>query len=234
MSETPPAKPARRSGVVVPQSVKWHGRLAAALIYIFTRLLYATIRFRWDDRSGLFDQDLSQRVIFAGWHNRLALSFMLYIKYVQSRAPSRQMVALISASRDGGLLARTLEHFGVSTVRGSSSRRGAQALLELTTCAERGYDLAITPDGPRGPCYQVQDGVIAAAQLTGLPIVPVSYHLNWKYRLKNWDRFQVPLPFACCTVTLGEAISVPREASDEERARLKEKLQSVMMEITKD
>ena len=62
-------------------------------------------------------------------------------------------------------------------VRGSTSRRGPQALLELTSWSERGYDLAITPDGPRGPCYVVQDGIMSLAQLTGLPILPVSYHL---------------------------------------------------------
>ena len=80
---------------------------------------------------------------------------------------------MVSASRDGGILAGILEQFGVKPVRGSSSRRGPQALLEMTTWAERGYDLAITPDGPRGPRYKVQEGVISAAQLTGLPIVPV-------------------------------------------------------------
>ena len=83
------------------------------------------------------------------------------------------MAALVSASKDGGFLSGILELFGVQPVRGSSSRRGPQALLELTTWAERGHDLTITPDGPRGPCYQVQDGVMSLAQLTGLPIVPV-------------------------------------------------------------
>jgi len=73
---------------------------------------------------------------------------------------------MVSASRDGGLLAAVLERFKVQPVRGSSSRRGRQALLELTTWAERRYDLAITPDGPRGPRYVVQDGIISLARLT--------------------------------------------------------------------
>ena len=84
------------------------------------------------------------------------------------------MAAMVSASKDGGFLASILECFGVQPVRGSSSRRGPQALLELTGWAERGYDLAITPDGPRGPRYVVQEGIIALAQVTGLPIVPAS------------------------------------------------------------
>ncbi len=86
----------------------------------------------------------------------------------------------------------------------------AQALIELTTWAERGYDLAITPDGPRGPCYQIQDGVTSLAQLTGLPIVPVSFNLNWKIRVKSWDRFQIPLPFARCEIAVGQGF--PRAA----------------------
>ena len=100
-------------------------------------------------------------------------------------------------------------------VRGSSSRRGPQALLELTSWAERGYDLAITPDGPRGPCYVVQEGVMALAQVTGLPIVPFSYHLRWKIRVKSWDRFQIPLPFSPCDMIIGKPVRVPRETSPE-------------------
>jgi lysophospholipid acyltransferase (LPLAT)-like uncharacterized protein len=75
-------------------------------------------------------------------------------------------------------------------------------MLELAEVLASGRDVLITPDGPRGPCYQVQEGVISTAQITGLIIVPVAYHLNWKIRLKSWDRFQVPLPFARCAITL--------------------------------
>ena len=73
----------------------------------------------------------------------------------------------------------------------------------MNSWAERGCDLAITPDGPRGPRYVLADGVITLAQITGLPLVPVSYHLNWKVCLKSWDRFQIPLPFARCDIRVG-------------------------------
>ena len=82
------------------------------------------------------------------------------------------------------------------TRAGLSSRRGPQALRELVTWAERGFDIAVTPDGPRGPRYRVQPGVISLSQLTGLPIVPVGYHLSSKVSANSWDRFQIPLPFA--------------------------------------
>jgi lysophospholipid acyltransferase (LPLAT)-like uncharacterized protein len=144
------------------------------------------------------------------------------------------MAAIVSASKDGGLLAAILECFKVQPVRGSTSRRGPQALLELTTWAERGYDLAITPDGPRGPCYDVQDGVMSLAQITGLPIMPFSWFLRWKLRLNSWDRFQIPLPFSYCEMNVGRPIRVPREATDEERARLRQELQDTLRMLTKD
>jgi lysophospholipid acyltransferase (LPLAT)-like uncharacterized protein len=144
------------------------------------------------------------------------------------------MAALVSASKDGAFLAAILERFGVQPVRGSSSRRGSQALLELTSWAEQGYDLAITPDGPRGPRYVVQEGIIVLAQLTGLPIVPVNYWLKRKWTLNSWDAFQIPQPFTRCETYLGELLRVPREASDSDREALRSELESKMRAMTRD
>jgi lysophospholipid acyltransferase (LPLAT)-like uncharacterized protein len=144
------------------------------------------------------------------------------------------LAGLVSASRDGAFLAAILECFGVRAVRGSSSRRGPQALLELVTWMERGYDVAITPDGPRGPCYIVQDGALALAQMTGMPTVPVSYHLSWKLRLKSWDRFQIPLPFSRCEINIGRILRVPREISNGDRESLRQELEGEMRAITRD
>ena len=234
--QNPADKPVgkRKSGVVVPQQARWHQRLAATLVYLLIRALAATVRFRLEDKSGFLDGAPKEKIIFAIWHNRLALSAVLYRRHVLKFAPERRMAGMVSASRDGGLLAQILEHFGIEPVRGSSSRRGPQALIEMTTWAERGYDLAITPDGPRGPRYEVQDGVIATAQVTGLPIVPVSYHLNWKIQAKSWDRFQIPLPFARCEITVGKILRVPREAADAERENLRRELEMELRAITRD
>jgi lysophospholipid acyltransferase (LPLAT)-like uncharacterized protein len=194
----------------------------------------ATIRFRLDDRSGYFSGAPKEAIIFAVWHNRLALSLTMYERFVRCYQPERKLGALVSASKDGGLLARVLELFCIEPVRGSSSRRGAQALRELVAWGNLGYDLAITPDGPRGPCYVVRDGVIATAQLTGLTIVPASYRLNWKIQLKSWDRFQIPLLFARCDITTGKVMHVPREATDAERESLRQQLEAEMRAITQD
>ena len=224
----------RKSGVVVPHRARRRQRFVAALVYLLVRGIAGTVRFKLNDGSGLFQGVPREKLIFAFWHNRLALSAILYQRYILRFAPDRRIAGMISASRDGALLARIFEHFGIEAVRGSSSRRGGQALLELTTWAERGYDLAITPDGPSGPRYEVQDGVISTAQLTGLPIVPVSYRLNWKIQSKSWDRFQIPLPFARCEIGVGQVLRVPREADDKEREALRRRLEADLRAITRD
>jgi lysophospholipid acyltransferase (LPLAT)-like uncharacterized protein len=144
------------------------------------------------------------------------------------------MAAIVSASKDGSLLARILELFHVEPVRGSSSRRGRQALWEMTQWAEKGYDLAVTPDGPRGPRYVLQNGVIALAQITGFPIVPVSYTLQWKTCLKSWDKFQIPIPFSRCEVILGEPVYVSRDASEADRETIRRQLEEYLKKITRD
>jgi lysophospholipid acyltransferase (LPLAT)-like uncharacterized protein len=228
----PPKK--RKSGVVVPNAPTWYQRLAARLIYLTVRGVALTLRYKWIDRSGFFDKPPAGQAIYAVWHNRLALCLVEYYGYPRKHNNTAGMAALVSASKDGALLAGILEAFGVAPVRGSSSRRGAQALIELTGWAERGYDLAITPDGPRGPCYVVQEGAIVLAQVTGLPIIPASYSLSWKLRLKSWDRFIVPLPFARCEMVLGKAIRVPREASDAEREALRKQFEDELKAISRD
>lgn len=193
-----------------------------------------TLRCEWRDESGLHQDGKAEPAIYCLWHNRLALSMTIYREFVRQRKRSAGLAAMVSASKDGGLLARVLEDFGVQPVRGSSSRRGPQALLELTGWAARGYDLAITPDGPRGPRYVVQEGVTSLAQLTSRPIVPVSCDFRPKITLKSWDRFQVPLPFAKCIVRFGKPLRVPRNASDEQRETLRIELEQRLRELTTD
>jgi lysophospholipid acyltransferase (LPLAT)-like uncharacterized protein len=237
MSASPPnpsPRPARAGGIVVPHQARWDQRLLAALIYGLVRTVAATVRFKVEDRTGYFQGAPREQFIFALWHNRLALSAYMYNHFVRRHAPERRIAGLVSASRDGALLAQIFKYFGIEPVRGSSSRRGPQALRELVSSAEAGCDLAITPDGPRGPCYNVQEGVLATACLTGLTIVPVGYHLNWKFRLKSWDRFQIPLPFARCHIIVGDVIRVARENSDAEREQLRRQLERELRAISRD
>lgn len=222
------------SAVIVPNSPKWYQRLAAWVIWAGLRLVAATLRYRVNDPHNILARKDCRPAIYCVWHNRLALSMKLYYSFGRQHCETAGLAALVSASKDGAFLAAILQRFGVLPVRGSSSRRGPQALLELTTWAERGYDLAITPDGPRGPRYVVQEGVTSLAQITGLPVVPVSYFLKHKFQSKSWDRFQIPLPFTLCEVTAARAFRVPREATDGEREGLRQQLEAELRAISKD
>ncbi len=224
----------RKSGVIVPNSPKWHQRFAAWIIYTALRSLAMTLRYRIHDPHGFMARKDCGQAIYCIWHNRLALCMKLYFTFGRRRHQAAGLAGMVSASKDGAFLAAILECFGVQPVRGSSSRRGPQALLELTTWAERGYELAITPDGPRGPRYVVQEGVMSLAQITGLPVVPVSYYLSRKIQLKSWDRFQVPLPFSRCEIAVGRIIHVPREITDAGRAELRQRLEAEMGALSRD
>jgi len=224
----------RKSGVVVPHHPKWHHRLVAWILWAVFTVVSATLRYRMHDPHGFMTRKDVRQVIYCIWHNRLSLAMKLYFHFGLRHHQASGLGALVSASKDGAFLAAILERFGIQPVRGSSSRRGSQALLELTTWAERGYDLAITPDGPRGPRYVVRDGATSLAQITGLPIVPVSFRLQWKIQLKSWDRFQIPLPFSRCDVYTGRIFVIPREATDAERDALRKELEAEMVAITQD
>jgi lysophospholipid acyltransferase (LPLAT)-like uncharacterized protein len=242
MSATPPStskttqpRPKKRGGgVVVPHQPTWYQRAAARAIHLTIQSVSLTLRYKWDEPAHIFPADPPSPVIYCTWHNRLTLCLIAYWRYSRKYNPTPGLAAMVSASKDGGFLAGILECFGVEPVRGSSSRRGPQAMLELVSWAERGYDLAITPDGPRGPCYVVQDGVMSLAQVTGLPILPFSFNLDWKIRLKSWDRFQIPLPFSRCEMRFADAIRVPRDASDAEREQLRQRLEASLRGLTRE
>ncbi len=227
-------RPRKVSGVIVPHRARWHQRLLAALIYAVARVVSATLRYELHDPAGCFDAHSQNRKIFVFWHNRLALVSTLWRRLVLHHAPERKIAGLISASKDGGLLAAIFHYFGIEPARGSSSRRGPQALREMVSKAEAGYDLAITPDGPRGPCYHIQEGAISLAQLTGLVIVPVSYHTPWKFCLKSWDRFQIPLPFSRCRIVVGQPLLVPRDIDEAGRENLRRELEQELRRLTGD
>lgn len=213
---------------MIPHKPKRVQHLAGWTVFFLERIVSASLRCRWSDNSGLVNGSQEGPVIFCLWHNRLAISMMVHRRY------PRKLAALVSASKDGALLAAVLGKFGVHQVRGSSSRRGPQALLELTTRGERGYDLAVTPDGPKGPRYVVQAGVISLAQVTGFPIIPVTCNTYRKVCLKSWDGFQIPFPFSRCELILNKPILVPRGARADRREELRKELEMSLIAASMD
>ena len=147
-------------------------------------------------------------VIFVFWHGRL-----LPLIHVHRHDG---IVVLVSEHRDGEYLARLLHHFGFGTVRGSSTRGGVRGLKGLVRAARRGLDLAITPDGPRGPNRELKLGALAAARMTGLPLVPVGVGVTSAWRIGSWDELLVPKPFSTVRVAYGRPSFVPRHAGQAE------------------
>lgn len=209
-------------------------RVLAWLIYGLIRFISLTIRWRLQDPTQVLERTADRPVIFCAWHNRLALAMPAWRRHFLKRRPGRRVAAIASASRDGSLVAEVLRRFGAQPVRGSSSRRGLHALIELVEFARAGFDLAITPDGPRGPVYSVQPGVVSLAQMTQLPILPLSYTLSHKITLKSWDRFQVPLPFTRCEVRVGDLLEVPRHYRDKERTEVLGRIRENLLALTVD
>ena len=200
------------------------------LLRVLVSAIGSTLRWRMEDNPDVLDRTPDKPVIFAFWHNRLFLLPYMFQKYWKPR--QRRVAVLVSASKDGEKLARVLTRFNLLCVRGSTSRRGREALRELARAVRDGYDVGITPDGPRGPRYQVQIGAISLAQLTGSTIVPVSYVLSRKITLNSWDAFMIPLPFARCKIRFGSPISVPPGADDALRENKRLELERVLLTLS--
>src|SRR5437879_11760815 len=131
---------------------------------------------------------------------------------LRARHGARAATVLASRSRDGEIVARYLSRFGLDSVRGSTSRGGREAGRALVAAVRRGRDIAVVPDGPRGPRGQLQPGVVTLAALTGAPIVPLAVAARPALRLRSWDAFMIPWPFARCAVVFGPPIPVARDA----------------------
>lgn len=162
--------------------------------------------------------------IYAFWHARQA--FLTYLHAHDRIHP------LISRSKDGEIIAKVCRHFGLVPARGSSSRGGMEAMRELLRWIEQGERVGVTPDGPKGPREQVQDGILYLAQKTGVPIVPVAYGARRRWVFGSWDAFILPKPFNTIAMAYGEPLRVNAGDDLSERARvLKAALDAVTHEV---
>ncbi len=165
--------------------------------------------------------------IFAFWHSRL-----FYLVYYYVRHAQRCKVAmLVSLSRDGDYGAALVRKLRQDAVRGSTSRGGQRAVRKLAAKIAEGRNIAITPDGPRGPAFHVNEGIVKLAQITGARIIPVSYDATSKRQLKSWDKFVIVKPFGRIHVAFGEPIEVPKNITSYERSQYREKLEQTLHEL---
>lgn len=140
---------------------------------------------------------------------------------------------MISEHRDGEMIAQVTHHMGFGAVRGSTTRGGTKALKALYRILKK-HDGAITPDGPRGPGFKVQGGVIITAQLSGCPILPITSSAYPRWQFKSWDRFIVPKPFSCCVIRFGSPLYVPRHISSDEFEKYRLILERRLNRITEE
>lgn len=176
---------------------------------VFIRLLRASLRLRFHGQETIRAWERGDRhFVLAFWHRHLLLMRYAY--------RGRRMTVLSSWSRDGELSSRTLGHLGIATSRGSTSRGGAAGVRDLLRRARSGSDLALTPDGPRGPLRKVQPGVVRIAAVAGLPVVPVALAARRGFELSSWDRMLVPAPLTRVEVVYGEPLHLPRDADPAE------------------
>jgi len=170
------------------------------------RLLALTWRFRVVNPEVLVAFRAKGRsVVQVFWHGQL-LSVLWLIRH-------KQVAAMVSEHGDGEIIGRAAKALGCRLVRGSTSRGAARALLTGAREIESGFDLAITPDGPRGPAKSVAPGAVAIAHRTGAPLMPVGVWASRAWHMKSWDRFMVPKPFALVRVAYGDAFYVDSDAA---------------------
>jgi lysophospholipid acyltransferase (LPLAT)-like uncharacterized protein len=159
-----------------------------------------------------------QRVVFVFWHQQL----LPLVHYHRGEG----IVVLVSEHGDGEYITRVILRHGFGVARGSSTRGGSQGLRQLVRAAREGHDLAITPDGPRGPARVFKPGALVAARLTGLPVVPLAVAASSAWHVNSWDRFMVPRPLARLHIAYGEPIEVPRGADEADVEALAERVQA--------
>jgi len=186
-----------------------------------------TLRYEVDDRADVVGKPVTENYIAALWHNRLLLISFALKKFL----PQRPGAGLISASRDGDLIADLTQRFGFEVVRGSSSRLGASALRELENVLASGRDILITPDGPRGPAYELGPGIVFLAQRTGAAVVPINMEFSRCWRVNSWDGFILPRPFAKVRVIFGPAHRVRATTTPEEFEAERLSLQKATMAL---
>lgn len=159
------------------------------------------------------------------WHNRLMMTTFNW-------AGPGTFFMLISAHRDGQLIAGTIKHFGIETIAGSSSKGGTEALRAILKVLKEGNCIGITPDGPRGPRFKVSEGIVQIAKLSGLDILPASYGTTRRKVLNTWDRFIIPLPFGRGTLLWGNPIRLPERASKEDLEQVRQHVENELNRIS--
>jgi hypothetical protein len=200
-------------------------RLADLVFYALVSILGRAARYRvegwehWEEatRAG-------GAPILAFWHNRIMLA-TYYFRH-------RRIVVMTSRSFDGEYIARFIQRFGYGAARGSSSRGGVGALVEMVRLQRAGCPAGFTVDGPRGPRYVAKTGALLLAKKTGQPVLPFTVEPERYVEVGSWDGFRIPLPFTRAVVRIGAPLRVPADADDAALEQMRDRLQRALEELT--
>ncbi|MGE0826603.1 MAG: lysophospholipid acyltransferase family protein [Candidatus Binatia bacterium] len=165
-----------------------------------------------------------EQVILSFWHGRI---LMMPFPYLGPKA-----CIMNSIHRDGEIITRVIKRFGISAVRGSSTRGWLGGLKGMLDAYQQGYDLIVVPDGPRGPCQQAKSGIVQLARATGAPIFPVTYSAAWKATVSSWDRLMIPFPLSRVLYIVDSPIHVPPDASAQVLEEKRRELERALTHIT--
>lgn len=196
-SQPRPAPPRLETELSRRARYVWAGRVGALLLRAWGR----TWTLRWDlpDSVRRLERE-GEHLVYAFWHQHI-----LALAYAYRW---RRIVVMVSQHGDGESIAQIIHRLGFGTVRGSTTRGGTRAALELARLGRAGHPLGISPDGPRGPRQVCQPGGVLVAQRSGLPLVPLAVGMRGGRRLDSWDRFEVPGIGARLLITAGEPVLV--------------------------
>jgi lysophospholipid acyltransferase (LPLAT)-like uncharacterized protein len=176
----------------VPHRIAGWRRIALWPLGLLVRAWSATLRFDIDPEERRAFERKDEPVAFVLWHNRLFLVAEFHRRY----RGGRPVYGLVSASRDGAWLAAFFSLVGMRAVRGSSSQMAREAATALVGVLRAGHDIGITPDGPRGPCYDFKPGALIVTRRTGTPMLLLGGEFSSAWRLGSWDGFYLPKPFS--------------------------------------
>ena len=205
----------KRAGLII---IPFLGQLLIRFLKLTMRITYVNFEGYRALLGG------GSNIILSFWHGRLLMMPYSY--------PGADLTALASNHRDGELISRTLKGFGIKSVRGSTSRGWFGGIKGLLKTVRGGGDVAIVPDGPRGPAMEAQMGAVQIARATGLPIIPMSFGASKKKVLSSWDSFIIPYPFSRGVFISADPIYVDARADGAEMEKTRLRLENTLNELT--
>jgi lysophospholipid acyltransferase (LPLAT)-like uncharacterized protein len=199
-------------------------RAADLTFYILIRLIGRSTRFEVEGWEHWETATRSASIpIYTFWHNRVFLATYFWRR--------RRIVVMTSQSFDGEYIARFIQRFGYGAARGSSTRGGVGAVVEMIRLMRGGCPTAFTIDGPKGPRYVAKMGAVLLAKKTGHPILPFTITPRKFWEVKSWDAFQIPKPFTRARLSIAPPIFVPADADEETLNVKRDELQRALDEL---